>query len=238
MIGGAAAEQRFHNRERCRDALYALLRELSGSASSAFGNGSSSANPGAAAASAAPAARELLARLRPDNAPWLAQLLVARALAAALAGETDEEISALAAPGRLSRLHARMTAEGGGGGSDAAAAVASAAANAANASGGGGRQLFADAAPAASRLAPAPVRTGRPPVTGGGVGGDARSVAAAAAQAQQHPSLAASFAAPLRPFVLFLEAADSARLNAHLVSLFSLCVVPLLSYFDSNPLDI
>jgi hypothetical protein len=236
MIGGAAAEQRFHNRERCRDALYALLRELSGSASSAFGNGSSSANPGAAAASAAPAARELLARLRPDNAPWLAQLLVARALAAALAGETDEEISALAAPGRLSRLHARMTAEGGGSGSDAAAAVASAAANAANASGGGGRQLFADAAPAASRLAPAPVRTGRPPVTGGV--GDARSVAAAAAQAQQHPSLAASFAAPLRPFVLFLEAADSARLNAHLVSLFSLCVVPLLSYFDSNPLDI
>lgn len=234
MIGGAAAEQRFHNRERCRDALYALLRELSGSASSAFGNGSSSANPGAAAASAAPAARELLARLRPDNAPWLAQLLVARALAAALVGETDEEISALAAPGRLSRLHARMTAEGGGSGSDAAAA--SAAANAANASGGGGRQLFADAAPAASRLAPAPVRTGRPPVTGGV--GDARSVAAAAAQAQQHPSLAASFAAPLRPFVLFLEAADSARLNAHLVSLFSLCVAPLLSYSDLNPLYI
>jgi len=218
--GGVLAEQVFHNRERTRDALYALLADAAGGAqlgASVSAAGARAPTPG----ELAPRCRELLARLRPDNAAWLASLIAARALQAATSGETDDEVGTLVAqPERLQRLHARITAQGAtsSGASDRGGIIggvthampsqppsqAQAMPVGCGAAGGGARQLFAGPGPAQR----APPGATRPPPFG--------ASGAAALHCAGGGSLAALFAPALRPVVLFLEAADSARLNAHL----------------------
>ena len=219
-IGPAAAahaeEQAFHNRERARDALYDILEDLAGhqvgsaftglqkaGLVGAFGSGTPAVIAQEQAALAA-RARELLARLRPDNTGWLACLLAARALAAATQGETDEVVGNLAGgrTDRLQRLHARIT-------SDAASSST---------------PFKSGNAPSQNGAAAAALQNGtrnmlRPtPQQGGGQARGGASSSAAPSSSLPHASVALLCPVPLRPFVLFLEAADSARLNAALTT--------------------
>ena len=86
-----------HNRERTRDAFYALLRA---SASRSVGLGQD--------ASIASRARTLIANTHPANMRWLADLFVARLSQSSAVGEVDEELGNSITPARLSRLHERI----------------------------------------------------------------------------------------------------------------------------------
>ena len=95
----ALAEQQAieHNRERTRDAFYALLRA---SASRTVGVGQD--------ATIASRARALVANTHPTNIRWLADLFVARLSQSSAVGEVDEELGKSITPARLSRLHERI----------------------------------------------------------------------------------------------------------------------------------
>jgi hypothetical protein len=225
FFGAASHEQAFHNREKARDELYGLLEDLAGNAGvgSAFGGGSAAP---ATQASATARARDLLARLRPDNLIWLACLLAARALAAATQGETDEEVGTLAGarPDRLQRLHARIMSDAGS--SSGAPAMQPPRAPGtqglaykpppAPADGaptaGAPRQLFSSSA---SQQLPgsalARVATSASSFQRGAVSGGAPHLSGCMSVAQLFPPT-------MRPIILFLEAADSARLNAALMA--------------------
>lgn len=90
-----------HNRERTRDAFYALLRS---SSSRTVGLGQD--------ASVANRARALLANTHPANVRWLADLFVARLSQSSAVGELDEELGKSITPARLSRLHERIVGAG------------------------------------------------------------------------------------------------------------------------------
>ena len=90
-----------HNRERTRDAFYALLRS---SSSRTVGLGQD--------ASVANRARALLANTHPSNVRWLADLFVARLSQSSAVGELDEELGKSITPARLSRLHERIVGAG------------------------------------------------------------------------------------------------------------------------------
>ena len=232
FLGAASHEQAFHNREKARDELYSLLEDLAGNAGVGSAFGGSSSVPPTTQVSVAVRARELLARLRPDNLIWLACLLAARALAAATQGETDEEVGTLAAarPDRLQRLHARIMSDAGS--TSGTAVIQPPRAGllpgaqgltykpppppaAGTSNGGAPRQLFgsstAQSLPGSafsSRVVPSASGFQRSAAGGGG---------------QQHLSMgtmsvAQLFPPTMRPIILFLEAADSARLNAALMA--------------------
>lgn len=86
-----------HNRERTRDAFYALLRA---SASRTGGLGQDAA--------IGSKSRALVASTHPANMRWLADLFVARLSQSSAVGEVDEELGKSIKPERLSRLHERI----------------------------------------------------------------------------------------------------------------------------------
>ena len=117
-FGGAVNTQAaYRNREKARDALYAMIREVAGSSSGGGVNLSSgSCGTGFGGTGAlGDRARSLLTSVRVENTRWFAELMVSRLVQAAAAGEADEELAAAVAPARLSRLHRRLTGESGGG---------------------------------------------------------------------------------------------------------------------------
>ena len=224
FFGAASHEQAFHNREKARDELYGLLEDLAGNAGVGSAFGGSSGAP-ATQASATARARDLLARLRPDNLIWLACLLAARALAAATQGETDEEVGTLAGarPDRLQRLHARIMSDAGSTsgapvmqpprvpGTQGLSYKAPPAAAASTTTGGAPRQLFgASTTQQLPGAAFGRVATSAPSFQRGAVGSGPHQLGSM--------SVAQLFPATMRPIILFLEAADSARLNAALMA--------------------
>eukprot|EP00887_Chlorella_sp_A99_P005741 scaffold1.g5741.t1 len=217
-----AEQRRVANRESCRDEWFNLMKEAAAQTHSfAAGQlargGTSLADPasesGRTGATGAgdeasvmlamqQSAGDLLRRLRPDNFGAFAELFTA---AAAATGETilDEELTSLAQKNvsRFHRLNQRLQAQGAAGPSRGGAArLQQHAAATATGFGGGGAGGGPGSRGARMR------QGGR----GGGAAGLEEGAAAALALVSQFPRAQ-------RLYVLFLEAADSHRLNSALV---------------------
>ena len=195
-FGGAVNTQAaYRNREKARDALYAMIREVAGSSSGGGVNLSSgSCGTGFGGTGAlGDRARSLLTSVRVENTRWFAELMVSRLVQAAAAGEADEELAAAVAPARLSRLHRRLTGESGGG------------------SGGGGGDSGRGGG--GGRGGRGGFRGGR----GGGRGGRGGGHVHDDDAGHDAPSFACLFPPAQRPYVRLIEAADSHRLASALV---------------------
>ena len=170
-----------HNRERTRDAFYALLRSSS-SRTVSLGQDASVANR----------ARALLANTHPANVRWLADLFVARLSQSSAVGELDEELGKSITPARLSRLHERIVGAGaapphpqggrGGGGARADGRGGRGRGRGAGGRGGGHERIINGSA------------------QNGGFSGDA---------ANAWPSFLCLFPAAQQPFARFIETTDS-----------------------------
>ena len=195
-FGGAVNTQAaYRNREKARDALYAMIREVAGSSSGGGVNLSSgSCGTGFGGTGAlGDRARSLLTSVRVENTRWFAELMVSRLVQAAAAGEADEELAAAVAPARLSRLHRRLTGESGGG--------AGGGGDSGRGGGGGGRGGRGG------------FRGGR----GGGRSGRGGGHVHDDDAGHDAPSFACLFPPAQRPYVRLIEAADSHRLASALV---------------------
>ena len=127
-FGGAAnTERAYRNREKSRDHLYTRLRQLASDGGGGGGGVSGGRHPPTGRStggrghrdnypdssdSSFNASRSLLQSVSTENTRWFAELLVQRLCRAAVAGEHDAELSSVVAPGRLSKLHKRLTGEG------------------------------------------------------------------------------------------------------------------------------
>ena len=170
-----------HNRERIRDAFYALVRA---STSRAQGLGQD--------VSIASRAKALIANTHPANIRWLADLFVARLSQSSAVGETDEELGKSITPAKLSRLHERIIGSSSNSQAPNGAGRGGGRGGRGRAGGRGGRGDASTSAPIP------PVGAAVAPIKGFG-----------SEAAKEPPSFAGLFPPAQQPYVRFIETTDS-----------------------------
>lgn len=223
-------QRRLSNREATRDAWFALMRDTAAKTASFGHSGGRGGSMGTASLASGmdhagggeepdgvvlgrlqARASDLLRALRPDNFGPFAELFTAAVLQAAATGEAllDEELTNLAKRNvdRFHSLNRRMQGQGQGPGPRRGSALQ-------------GQQQrrpphgFGDLGGSAALK---PAAKGKRPSSAGGGGGAFGGYVASDEAVTAALEVVAEFPRPLRLHALFLEAADSHRLNTNLV---------------------